>query len=225
MSAGIRPRPRHRQRHRATLAPALLLCAVIVATTSGCGIGADGKPRALPVTTTTTSVPTTEPKGDQEAEVFMVKNNALVPIDRRVPAFTPREVMQSLLVPPTTDEGQGLSSSIPAGTRLLEIKGPDDGLLDIDLSSEFEDVQAEARVLALGQIVMSQTLLPGVDRIRFSVEGEPLSIFSPKRGDVKVVDACDYSQSLADPQSEDVDVSAKQAHSLTLRRGALASLC
>lgn len=203
----------------------LLGVALLLSVTAACGIDADTEPRALPVTTTTTSAPTTEPQGDQESEIYVVKNNALVPITRRLPASTTREVMNSLLVPPTTVEGQGLSSSIPAATQLIEITGPDDGLLDIDLSSEFEDVQAEARVLALGQIVMSQTLLPGVERIRFSVEGEPLSIFSPKRGDVKVVDACDYAQSLADPQAEDVDVSAQQALELTRRREALTTAC
>jgi hypothetical protein len=203
----------------------LLLVALVASLAGGCGIDADPEPRALPVTTTTTSTPTTEPPGDQETEIYMVKNNALVPITRRLPASTTREVMNSLLVPPTGGEGQGLSSSIPASTRLLEITGPDDGLLEIDLSSDFEDVQAEARVLALGQIVMSQTLLPDVQRIKFSVEGEPLSIFSPEQGDVKVVDACDYSKNLANPEADDVSVTIQQALALTRRRDALDSTC
>lgn len=203
----------------------VLVLTLSMSLAAGCGIDADPEPRALPVTTTTTSTPTTEPRGDQEAEIYMVKNNALVPVTRRLPASTAREVMNSLLVPPTGGEGQGMSSSIPAATRLLEITGPDDGLLEIDLSSDFEDVQAEARVLALGQIVMSQTLLPGVERIKFSVEGEPLSIFSPEQGDVKVVDACDYSQNLANPDVEDVDVTIQQALALTRRRDALSSNC
>lgn len=204
---------------------AVVSLAAVVSFTVGCGIGADPEPRALPVTTTTTSTPTTEPRGDQETEIYMVKNNALVPITRRLPAATTREVMNSLLIPPTGGEGQGLSSSIPASTRLLEINGPNNGLLEIDLSSDFEDVQAEARVLALGQIAMSQTLLPGVEQIRFSVDGEPLSIFSPKRGDVKVVGACDYYGNLANPTAEDVDVTMQQALALTRRREALNQRC
>lgn len=204
---------------------ALLLPALLASFAVGCGIDADPEPRALPVTTTTTSAPTTEPRGDQEAEIYMVKNNALIPITRRLPASTTREVMNSLLTPPTGGEGQGLSSSIPAATQLLDITGPEDGLLEIDLSSDFEDVQAEARVLALGQIVMSQTLLPGVERISFSIDGEPLSIFSPEQGDVKVADACDYSQNLANPAAEDVDVTIQQALALNRRRDALDSLC
>lgn len=200
---------------------ALAGSALLLAGTIGCGIDADPEPRALPVTTTTTTVPTTEPQGDQETDIYMVKNNALVPITRRLPARTPREVMNSLLIPPTGGEGQGLSSSIPGGTKLLGIDGPEDGLLEIDLSSEFEDVQAEARVLALGQIVMSQTLLPDVDRLSFTVEGEPLLIFSPEQGDVKVVDACDYSQSLTDPAGDDTDLTIQQTLALAQRRQAL----
>ncbi len=198
---------------------------LVVTLTPSCGIDAESEPRALPVSTTTTTVPTTEPRGDQEADLYMVKNNALVPITRRIPANTPREVMSSLLVPPTGGEGQGLSSSIPAATRLLDIHGPEDGLLEIDLSDDFEDVQAEARVLALGQIVMSQTLLPGVQRIRFLVDGDPLSIFSPERGDVKTVDACDYAKNLADPEAEDADMTIQQALALLQRREALENSC
>ncbi|MCB1271927.1 MAG: GerMN domain-containing protein [Microthrixaceae bacterium] len=213
-----------RSARRLRLRTAAVACLVALAA-AACGIGADEEPRALPVTTTTTTVPTTEPTGDEEARLYMVKASALVPIIRRLPARTPRDVLNSLLVPPSGGEGQGLSSSIPSATRLLDITGPDDGLVEIDLSEDFEDVQGEARVLALGQIVMSETLLPGVERLSFAVEGEPLSIFSPERGDVDVVDACDYASSLTDPSAEDVDLTIQQALSLTKRREALREEC
>lgn len=203
----------------------LITLAALASLATSCGIEAESEPRALPVSTTTTTVVTTEPRGDQEAEIYMVKDNSLIPITRRLPANTPREVMSSLLVPPRGGEGQGLSSSIPAATKMLDISGPEDGLVEIDLSDDFEDVQAEARVLALGQIVMSQTLLPGVQRIRFLVDGEPLSIFSPERGDVKTVDACDYAKNLADPEAEDADMTIQQALALLQRREALDNSC
>lgn len=203
-------------------AVAILACSLLAA---ACGIEADPSPRALPVSTTTTTVPTTEPTGEAETVLYMVKASALVPIVRRLPARTPREVMSSLLVPPSGGEGQGLSSSIPSATRLLGISGPENGLVEIDLSEDFEDVEGEARVLAVGQIVMSETLLPDVETLTFSIEGEPLSVFSPESGDVEVVDACDYATTLTDPTAEDVDLTIQQALSLNDRRQELRESC
>ncbi len=209
-------------RSLAALVGAVALAATLV---TSCGIDADPEPRAIPVTTTSSTIPTTEPRGDQDALIYMVKNTALVPITRQLPAHTAREVMNSLLVPPSGGEGQGLSSSIPSNTELIGITGPEDGLVSIDLSTDFEDTQAEARILALGQIVMSETLVPGVTRVEFSIDGEPLSIFSPKRGDVEVVDACDYQESLANPEGDGSDLTIQQKSALVQRQAALDLQC
>ncbi len=202
-----------------------LLAAACLASATSCGISADAEPRALQVTTTTSTTPTSEPVGDQTSDIYMVTNSALVPIIRRVPARNPTEVMNSLLIPPDETEGDSLSSSIPAATKLLEIRRREDGLVEVDLSADFEDVQGDARVLALGQIVMSLTDLAGVERVQFFVEGEPLQVFSEERGDVEVVSACDYAQRLSNPTDEDLDVTIEQTVSLAQRRQALRDAC
>ena len=212
---------------RAMWAAPLLGAALLLAS---CGISADSEPRALPVTTTTTTVRTAEPSGDQRANIYLVTNSALVPTIRRLPARTPTEVMNSLLIPPSSAEGESLSSSIPAATRLLGLEEADNGLLKVDLSSDFEDVQGDARVLALGQIVMSLTELPGVDRLQFFIEGEPLKVFSGERGDVDTVNACDYAERLRNPDDanttgRDNDLTPGQLAALTERRDELMEVC
>ena len=212
---------------RAMWAAPLLGAALLVAS---CGISADSEPRALPVTTTTSTVRNTEPSGDQRADIYLVTNSSLVPTLRQVPARTPTEVMNSLLIPPSSAEGESLSSSIPAATKLLGVERDESGLLKVDLSSDFEDVQGDARVLALGQIVMSLTELPGVDRLQFFIDGEPLKVFSGERGDVDTVNACDYAERLRNPADDnttgrDSDLTPGQLAALTERRDELMEVC
>ncbi|MEZ5238179.1 MAG: GerMN domain-containing protein [Microthrixaceae bacterium] len=153
----------------------------------------------------------------------MVKASALVLIVMAPPGAHFKQVMSSLLVPPSGGEGQPRARFLRC-IRLLGISGPENGLVEIDLSEDFEDVEGEARVLAVGQIVMSETLLPDVETLTFSIEGEPLSVFSPESGDVEVADACDYATTLTDPTAEDVDLTIQQALSLNDRRQELREL-
>ena len=132
--------------------------------------------------------------------------------------------MDSLLIPPTGTEGTGLSSSIPSATELLGLR-LDRGTLFVDLSEDFEDVGGPARQQAIGQIVLSQTLLPGVSRLSFRVDGELLKVTSPDRGDVDVVDACDYESLLAEPDGEDTELTEGQTTLLRLRHEDLDQRC
>ncbi|MFV0315690.1 MAG: GerMN domain-containing protein [Microthrixaceae bacterium] len=204
------------------------LCAmgtVLVIVGAACGITADSEPRALPVTTTTSTTPTSEPTGDQLSNVYMVTNGALVPTRRRVPARNPTEIMNSVLIRPDESEGETLSSSVPANTKLLSARRGQNGILEVDLSADFEDVQGDARVLAIGQIVMSTTELPGVETLQFFIEGKPLKVFSGERGEVNTVTACDYAERLSNPTDDDSELTPGQSVALAERRNALRQDC
>jgi hypothetical protein len=198
------------------------LCALFVA--AGCGIGVDSEPRALPLSTTTSTTAAPESSGDAPSIIYVVQTERLVPLTRSLETRTPEAVMGSLLVPPTSAEGTRLSSSIPAATELLGLR-LDSGTLFVDLSSDFEDVVGPARQQAIGQVVLSETLLPDVDRLSFSIDGDLLQVTSPDRGDVDVVDECDYASLLADPDAEETELSEGQTALLRLRREDLDQRC
>ena len=197
-----------------------LICAVGAATS--CGIGTDEGPRDL-AASSATSTSTTEVTGagdkTAQAVLYFVQGEKLVPIRRAVQARTDQGVLDSLLQSPTAEEGPQLSSSIPSGTRLLRLS-QGGTLLSVDLSKEFNDVVGPRRQQAVGQIVLSETELEGVEELAFSIDGKPFKV-TTSRGDVDVVSACDYASMLADPSAEDVELTTGQITLLELTKDGL----
>jgi len=207
----------------------VVLCTfATLAATAGmsCGIGNDREPRALPGSTSTSTTSTPESSGTEPSIVHVVQAEKLVPITRELTEYTPRKVMESLLVQPGPTEGRNLSSAIPAQTTLLGIEQEGD-LLRVDLSEEFESIVGKVRSQAIGQIVLSQTLVPGVDRLAFSIDGDPLRVQSldPDRGDVEIVEECDFVDLLAEPDAETTDLSDQQLAILALNREDMKERC
>jgi len=198
-----------------------LVMGTLLLTSAACGVGVDDEPRALPVTTTSTSVPT-DPSGDEFSVLYMSQAEQLVPITRNLSDRTPQSVMESLLVPPQ-NEGSGLSSAIPAGTEVLSIE-EEGGVVTVNLSEAFDDVVGTRRQLALGQMVESLVPLDGVERVAFEIEGEPLEV-TTSAGDVFEVGECDYAELLADPVAETTSLGEGQLILLQRRRDNLAESC
>jgi germination protein M len=104
----------------------------------------------------------------------------LVPVLREVPATqaVATAAMTGLLAGPTGQERDAMSSTIPAGTRLLglSIAGQ---VATVDLSSEFESGGGSASVLGrLAQVVYTLTQFPTVTSVSFRIEGRPVTVFS-----------------------------------------------
>ena len=84
-----------------------------------------------------------------------------------------RYVVEELLRGPNSSE---LRSVIPAGTSLRSCSTTD-GVCTVDLSREFYDNRPRTALgerLVLYAIIDSLTALPGVDSVRFLLEGEPI---------------------------------------------------
>jgi spore germination protein GerM len=76
-------------------------------------------------------------------------------------------------VPPTpAEQAQGLLTSIPADTVLIDTKLDDaSGELTIDLSRSLFDIQGQELRNAFAQLVWTATDVPGVRSVRFLVAG------------------------------------------------------
>lgn len=89
--------------------------------------------------------------------------------------------VEALIDGPTEDDDaliDGLSSAVPAETLLLGIT-IDDGVATVDLSREFESGGGSLSMFArLAQVVYSVTQFPTVDAVEFSLEGDPVTVFS-----------------------------------------------
>lgn len=155
--------------------------------TAGCGLSPNDEPQAIatddvpadlldpnPATSTTVVDSATT-----AVTVYLVARegdtNRLVPVERDVTDPTSRgERIRALLLPTSPDElDQGLSSSIPTDTVLLDTAFVDeDNELVVNLSGALFDIQGKELANAFAQLVWTVTELDGVRQVRFKVDGE-----------------------------------------------------
>lgn len=168
---------------------AILLVAAALAS-AACGIPTDDKatvasPESVPfdllgeapsVTATTLPFAPTE-----KATVFLVQGERLAPVQRELPApVSVDSVLEALAAGPTATEVQlGLRTALLA-PGLMESAGVSGGIATVDLGQPFTEIAGRDQILALAQIVSTVTGLPGVGRVRFTLDGQPVGIL---RGD------------------------------------------
>jgi hypothetical protein len=155
-----------------------------------------------------------------------VRDGKLVPVSRSLPDRTPNTVITALLgTPEPLEQVAGLGSSIPAGTELLGLQ-IDGDTVEVNLSKDFENVVGTGRQQAIAQMVMTLTEFTEVSAVRFMVDGKPVQVTSPTRGDTTSVGDCDYESLLTtedEARQADLDVATTQR--LAQRRTKLANTC
>jgi len=167
--------PRHRL--PATLA---LLAGLLAA--AACGIPQDRHPTVLPGgvvsgglgTTTTTTAPAPAPA--VPVTVFFVRAEHVVPVERTTAQPDVGGVLRLLLAGPTEGEvAGGLRTAISDQTDLPGIRA-DGPTAVVDLSKAFVEVGGQEQILALAQVVLTATTVPGITSVRFSLEGQAVEV-------------------------------------------------
>ena len=159
------------------------LAAVAVAGFVLAGCGAEsavslGKP--LPATTTAPEQTGTS-TSSFSFEIWLARDDSLVAV-RRSHEATPlvaTTAVKSLLSGPTDEErAMGFVSAVPPATRLLGI-AIHDGIATVDLTSAYESGGGSRSMqMRLGQVVYTLTQFPTVQKVRFSLDGAPVDVFS-----------------------------------------------
>lgn len=167
-----------------------LMLLPVVAVAAGCGIPPDDRaalaqPGSVPydllgdgaaATATTQGATQTE-----KATIFLVQGERLAAVQRELPApVSVDTVLESLASGPTSTEVQlGLRTALLA-PGLMRSGGVSGGIATIDLGPPFTEIAGRDQIVALAQIVSTVTGLPGVGRVRFTLDGNPVGIL---RGD------------------------------------------
>jgi germination protein M len=169
--------------------PRLVLVAlalVLVSAVGGCGsddddeatVAAPGETAATTAGSTTTApTDTAESEELQRLQVYFLRDERIGVGARYVPE-TPAvgaEAVRALLEGPTAEEeAAGLTTAIPAGTRLLglDVAG---GVATVDLSEEFGSGGGSLSIQGrVAQVAHTLTQFPTVSAVAFRLEGEPV---------------------------------------------------
>lgn len=162
---------------------------VIAIALAGCGVPTDEGPRTLDSSNVPFHLlaPTAEPTtttvpglftATARITIYLADADGFLTATSREVAAPPSisRVITALLAGPSGEEADHLHSAITADTRLLEVKGPSDGLVTVDLSDDMLDITGRQQILALAQVVFTLTSLPSVDRVLFEFDGEPREV-------------------------------------------------
>lgn len=162
----------------------LLALVVALGALAGCGVPRNDVPQAVESTAVPFGLldprlpdaPTT-PAGERGLVYFLNAEGRLTAVPRRVNGYSrPADLVRELLAGPRSEEAaRGLTSAVPARTRLLslDVTGT---VATLDLSREFGDVSGGDQVDAVAQLVYTVTQSPQIDAVLFSVEGQQIEV-------------------------------------------------
>ncbi|MEX0767541.1 MAG: GerMN domain-containing protein [Microthrixaceae bacterium] len=174
-------------------------------------------------TTTTVAGPSA---GQVKSALYYVNDGSLLPQISELSDRGLQTVLTANLQPPQAgSEVVGTLSSIPTGTRLLSLRQVGD-TLTVNLSTEFNNVVGLSRQQAIGQLVLAATERAAVGDLNFEINGEPIQVSTPTRGDASTVSDCDFAPLLAtQAQAASAELDPESGILLDVRRSGFASDC
>lgn len=162
---------------------ALLVVLLAGAGLTGCGLPVNEQPSAIPASAVPFGLLRPSPSAAASSEagpksrIFFLQDGRLRPVTRSIHGVNPpADLVRAVLLGPRPAESeQGLTSAIPAQTRLLslDVSGT---TATLDLSKEFGDLGGPAQVQAVAQLVYTVSQSPHIDAVRFDVEGKPIEV-------------------------------------------------
>ncbi len=185
----------------------LALGLTVMLAVAGCSVGAEESAHRLDLEVdrgvlTTPNGDTQIPEPDSIAlSVYLVRDNRLVHVTRELTnrgSSSLESVVTYAIAGPTAPEARsGIWSAIPPGTSLISTQ-LQDGVAEIDLSSDFAAIGGTDEILAVAQIVWSVTALTDIDSMVFLLNGTPTSV--PGAGGVLIsgpIDEDEYRELLS----------------------------
>jgi hypothetical protein len=153
---------------------------------AGCGLRADDEPTQIPDSDLDYRLfrEGTEPPADGRwARIYVLSNQTRPPhlafVDVRVPSAPgyERAVLQALIEwESPADQGgdRRLTTLIPTGTTLRDVRRDGDGVLTVDLANL--TIEGPGQAQALAQIIYTATDIAGIDYVRFALDGKPVVV-------------------------------------------------
>ncbi|MEO5983338.1 MAG: GerMN domain-containing protein [Pedococcus sp.] len=194
---------------RSLLGAILVLSTVVI---GGCGV--PGRTSAEVITAVPYDLaqgpadpdPTSRVPNSAASKVWWVRGDALVPVaappEGSSTLVTSRGVIDQLAGGPTeADRGRGLSTALGPDVQ-LSVAAVSLGRATVDIGAGDQGPSAGQLPLAVGQVVLTLTSIPGIDEVSFTAAGEPVE--APLPGGVltgRPLTARDYAHLVGPPST------------------------
>lgn len=128
------------------------------------------------VAPTTVAPTTSEQATAATVGAYFLLDERLHVVGRAVAAATPADAVRALLAGPSAEDADaGLVSLVPAGTRLRGVTVSGSQAV-VDLSAQFDSGGGNLSVMGrVAQVVFTVTQFDGIDTVRFSIDGVPVT--------------------------------------------------
>ncbi|MDN5852210.1 MAG: LpqB family beta-propeller domain-containing protein [Actinomycetia bacterium] len=104
---------------------------------------------------------------------FAIPEPVYLPVGDQLPTYA----MNALLRGPEEGLGKVATSFLPAEADLeVSVRIDDDGVAEVRLTGEFDNLDVEARQLMSAQVVLTLQQVPGVQGVRLLVDGVPYDV-------------------------------------------------
>jgi hypothetical protein len=156
----------------------LLLAAAMAITVASCGAPRNAAPTIIPggVVNPALAAADSQPRLGDGTEIFLVQAEHLVAVRRNTPRRELVDVLNLLLQGPTQAEfGAGIRSAISPQTTLRSVLVEGNTGI-VDLSGALVEVGGQEQILAVAQLVLTATAVPGIGQIRFLLEGQSVEV-------------------------------------------------
>lgn len=157
----------------------------IVLALASCGIDTQGSARQVPADKVPFGLLTRQPDTADPSTtgrpltIYLLGNERLAPVERRVQASGLGAVTRVLGAGPTEEElALGLSSPLPP--RQVDDTTSSRGVALVDLKPAFADLPSQDQSVAIAQLVFTLTEQAGIGRVSFTLDGQPVEV---PRGD------------------------------------------
>lgn len=159
-----------------------LLVVAVAALAASCGLEEQDRAHRIPAEDVPFGLleeerdptPTTAPSGRQ-VELFYVDGGALVPVVQPLPDDAGLDDVVALLAEPPPDDTGRLTSALGDAGTVAGVEASR-GVATVDLDPSFLELAPEAQALAIAQIVLTLTGRPGVGRVAFGLDGDPVEV-------------------------------------------------
>ncbi len=152
---------------------------------AGCGFPQDRRAtpvpeHELPIGLRSDPTATTVPTSTEPATIWFVSGNRLVRVrhDVESPVSVTTVTNELLTGPSAAEQDGGLRSGLPDPTVVVDAELTR-GTARVQLAPSFTEISPEDQILAVGQLVLTLTNLPGIGGVQFSLDGAPVAVPLP----------------------------------------------